>query len=39
MQGVITKKDWWAVAKEFGIMKAVKLLTSRKQVALLVLMK
>ena len=39
MKGVITKKDWWAVAKEFGVKKAVKLLVSRKRVALILLMK
>lgn len=39
MTGVITKKDWILVAREFGIIASIKLLISRKPVALTTLIK
>jgi hypothetical protein len=38
MVGVITKKHWLMVGKTFGWRKAVRLLLSRKPVALSILM-
>ena len=38
MVGVVTKRHWRMVAREFGWRKALRLLLSRKPVALHVLM-
>jgi hypothetical protein len=37
MQGVITKKDFFKVWKEFGLKKALKILVSKQETALLIL--
>ena len=39
MNGLVTKKHWRLVWKEFGFVAAIRLLTSRKPVALTILMK
>lgn len=39
MKGVITKKHFLVIAKEFGLRKAIKILLSQKPVALTLLMK
>lgn len=39
MQGLVTKKHFFKIWSAFGFIKAVKVLTSRKPVALLELMK
>jgi hypothetical protein len=38
MKGVVTKKDWWMVARTLGWRKAIKLITSREKTALNILM-
>ncbi|MHC4643980.1 MAG: hypothetical protein ACYTBJ_00665 [Planctomycetota bacterium] len=38
MGGTITKKDWWKIARTFGIKTAVKVLFSREKTALQILM-
>jgi hypothetical protein len=38
MKGVITKEHWKEVRRAFGLWKAIRLLFSRKKVALVVLM-
>jgi len=38
MRGLITKRDWWEVARVFGWRKALKLLFARQRTALLLLM-
>lgn len=37
MQGVITKKHFFGIWKEFGFKKAIRVLTSREPVALILL--
>lgn len=38
MQGVVTRKHFWLIAKAFGYRKAMKVLFSRKSTALMRLM-
>lgn len=38
MTGVVTKKHFFSIAKSFGWKKALKILVSRKPVALITLM-
>ncbi len=39
VKGVVRKRDFWAILKEFGLRKAVRILLSRDRVALSILMK
>ncbi len=38
MNGMVTKKHFWAILKNFGIRKAVRVLFSRNVTALAILM-
>lgn len=39
MIGIVTKKDFFAIVRSFGLVKGLRILFSRKNIALNILMK